>query len=88
MIMKLLTVAAASMTISACSDQLTQAGAYMYPNFWGGSAMNAPQSSLVAAGQDPGITKSAPTEPGIFETRSESPTIWLFPPNPFGGGNN
>ena len=88
MVMKLIAVAAAPVTIAACSAQVDQTGAYVYPNSWGTPAASALGSSSVPTKQDLSITLHAPTNMSIFGTHADSPGIWLFPPNQLGGGNN
>ena len=88
MIAKLMTVAAASLTLAACSAQVVQTDGYLYPNSWGTSVGSALGSSSLPTKQDLAITLHALTDTGLFEARADSPGIWLFPPDALDAGNN
>jgi hypothetical protein len=88
MIPKLLRVAAASMSLAACSAQVAQTDGYLYPNSWGTSVASALGSSSLPTKQDLAITLHALTDTGLFEAHADSPGIWLFPPDALDAGNN
>ena len=90
MFAKLMTVAAASVTIAACSAQAAETDGYLYPNFWGAPAASVSSSP---PSNNQGVTSATrtPAETSIFSTHVEpanSPGVWLFPPDQLGGGNN
>jgi hypothetical protein len=89
MIMKLMTVAATSITITACSAQMAETNGYLYPSFWRAPAATALASSRLPEKQDPATTMAAPADTAIFGTHidsANSPGIWLFPPDELDGG--
>jgi hypothetical protein len=90
MFAKLMTVAAVSITIAACSAHAAEADGYLYPNFWGAPAASV-SSSAPSNNQSVMSAPRAPADTSIFSTHVEpakSPGVWLFPPNQLGGGNN
>jgi len=86
MIIRLIAIAAVTMTISACAAQMAQTAGYVYPGWLPSTSLAA--SSSVPTEQDLATNTRALGSVGIFESRtSASPGIWLFPPDPLGGGN-
>jgi len=83
-----LRVAAASMSLAACSAQVAQTDGYLYPNSWGTSVASALGSSSLSIKQDLAITLHSLTDTDMFEAHADSPGIWLFPPDALDAGNN
>jgi hypothetical protein len=75
MIVKLLAVAAAAMTIAACSAEVAPTDAYTYPNFWRAPAVSSLGSTSVPTRRDLAITLGASADTSILETRADSPGI-------------
>ena len=77
-----LLAAAAALGLSAApafaADQASNSG-YMYPNFWGGTAVQRAPSANAPVQSNGAF--------GIYTTQSSHGT-WLFPPNPNSGANN
>jgi hypothetical protein len=88
--LKLLTLAAASIALAACSTQGAEIDSYLYPNFWGARMASVSGSSHDSDNQDAANAAMAPSDTGIFGTHVESAytsSIWIFPPYTLGGGN-
>jgi hypothetical protein len=84
MTIRLISAAAAAITLAACSPDVRQTTGYAYPDYWGAAPAQAvnpgapPYSETVAA------THSIPGGVAVFGTHT-TPTqgTWLFPPNPY-----
>lgn len=89
MIIRLMAVAAASITVTACSAQMAETNGYLYPSFWRPPAATALASPHLLVNQGPATTMAAPADTAIFGTHvdsANSPGIWLFPPDELDGG--
>jgi hypothetical protein len=88
--LKLLTLAAASIALAACSKQGADFDSYLYPDFWGARMAGVSGSSHNPDNQGVANAATAPADTGIFGTHVESSytsSIWIFPPDTLGGGN-
>jgi hypothetical protein len=86
MIIRLIAIAAVTMTISACAAEMAETDGYVYPD--GLPPSGLAKSPSVPMEQDLATTTRALANVGIFENRtSASPGIWLFPPDALGGDN-
>jgi hypothetical protein len=77
----LATVATLGIGISSAFAQGSAAeSGYVYPDFWGTAATQpAPQGHIVAQPNGDSV--------GTYVTHSEHNGTWLFPPDPWDGGN-
>jgi hypothetical protein len=89
MIFRLAAFAAVIIIISACAARIPETDGYVYPVYpgWPTPASLAGLSGLPTK-QDLTTTTRAVGDLGISESRTSASTgIWLFLPNPLGGGN-
>jgi hypothetical protein len=86
MIFRLAAFAAVAIMISACAARIPETDGYVYPG-WPTPASLAGLSGLPTK-QDLTTTTRAVGDLGISENRTSASTgIWLFLPDPLGGGN-
>jgi hypothetical protein len=86
MIFRLAAFAAVTIMIFACAARSPETDGYVYPG-WPTPASLAGLSGLPTK-QGLTTTTRAVEDLGISESRTSAPTgIWLFLPNPLGGGN-
>jgi hypothetical protein len=84
MTIRLIPIAAAAITLAACSPDVRRTAGYAYPDYWGASPAQAVNRGAPAYTETVAATHNIPGSVAVFGTHTTpAPGIWLFPPNPY-----